>query len=170
MKTDLYQSYGHMTWKCHSWKGLLTFSSIFRSSVNQSQRGISTCLTFHCCFYPQFVAQVVKNPPAMQETWVQSPGWDDPLEKGKATHSSILAWRIPWTVWSMGLQRVRHDWMTFTFTFSTFMENLFSFGVNAAHWFSSPSRSPTVTHFRSVKPGLRLPYSRIPSQWFWCLF
>ena len=44
------------------------------------------------------VAQLVKNPPAMQETWVRSLGWDDPLEKGKATHSSILAWRIhsPW--------------------------------------------------------------------------
>ena len=41
---------------------------------------------------------VVKNPPAKQETWVRSLGWDDPLEKGKATHSSILAWRIPWTV------------------------------------------------------------------------
>ena len=38
-----------------------------------------------------------KNPPAMQGTWVQSLGWEDPLEKGKATHSSILAWRIPWT-------------------------------------------------------------------------
>ena len=44
------------------------------------------------------VAQLVKNPPAMQETWVQSLSWEDPLEKGKATHSSILAWRIPWTV------------------------------------------------------------------------
>ena len=44
------------------------------------------------------VAQLVKNPPAMQETWVQSLGLEDPLEKGKATHSSILAWRIPWTV------------------------------------------------------------------------
>ena len=43
-------------------------------------------------------------------------GWEDPLEKGKATHSSILAWRIPWTVESMGLQRVRQDWATFTFT------------------------------------------------------
>ena len=65
------------------------------------------------------VAQmVVKNLPAMQETWVQSLGWDDPLEKGMATHSSILAWRIPWTeepgrLQSMGLQRVRHDWATF---------------------------------------------------------
>ena len=44
------------------------------------------------------VVQLVKNPPAMWETWVQSLGWEDPLEKGKATHSSILAWRIPWTV------------------------------------------------------------------------
>ena len=43
------------------------------------------------------VAQLVKNPPAMQETWVLSLGWEDPLEEGKATHSSILAWRIPWT-------------------------------------------------------------------------
>ena len=44
------------------------------------------------------VAQLVKNPPAMWETWVWSPGWKGPLEKGKATHSSILAWRIPWSV------------------------------------------------------------------------
>ena len=45
-----------------------------------------------------FVAQLVKNLPAMWDTWVQFLGWEDPLEKGKATHSSILAWRIPWTV------------------------------------------------------------------------
>ena len=44
------------------------------------------------------VAQLVKNLPAMQETWVRSLGWEDPLEKGMATHSSILAWRIPWTL------------------------------------------------------------------------
>ena len=50
------------------------------------------------CSWASFVAQLVKNLPAMQETWVQSLGWKDPLEKGKATHSSILAWRIPWTV------------------------------------------------------------------------
>ena len=57
---------------------------------------------------------VVKNLPAMQETLVQSLGQGDPLEKGLATHSSILAWRIPWTeepgrLQSMGLQRVGHD-------------------------------------------------------------
>ena len=48
--------------------------------------------------WASLVAQLVKNPPAMQETWVRSLGWEDPLEKGKATHSSILAWRTPWTV------------------------------------------------------------------------
>ena len=48
------------------------------------------------------------------ETWVRSLGWENPLEKGKATHSSILPWRIPWTVWNnTGLQRVRHNWATF---------------------------------------------------------
>ena len=57
---------------------------------------------------------MVKNLPAMQETWVWSLGWEDPLEKGTATHSSILAWRIPWReepgrLQSMGLHRVRHD-------------------------------------------------------------
>ena len=51
-------------------------------------------------------AQLVKNQPVMRETWVQSLGLEDPLEKGKATHSNILAWRIPWTLLSMGSQRV----------------------------------------------------------------
>ena len=52
--------------------------------------------------WASLVAQLVKNLPAMQETWVRSLGWEELLEKGKATHSSILAWRIPWTVWSTG--------------------------------------------------------------------
>ena len=59
-------------------------------------------------------AQLVKNPPAMWETWVRSLDWESPLEKGKATHSTILAWRIPWTLQSMGLQRVGHYRETFT--------------------------------------------------------
>ena len=63
------------------------------------------------------VAQVVKNLPAMWETRVQSLGQEDPLEKGKATHSSILIWRIPWTekpgkLQSSGFQRVRQEWVT----------------------------------------------------------
>ena len=60
-------------------------------------------------------AQLVKNLPAMQETWLRFLGWEDLLEKGKATHSSILAWRNPWTVQSRGSQRVRYDWATFIF-------------------------------------------------------
>ena len=48
--------------------------------------------------WASLVAQFVENLPAIQETWVRSLGWEDPLEKGKATHSSILAWRIPWTL------------------------------------------------------------------------
>ena len=60
------------------------------------------------------VTQMVKNLPAIWDTWARSLGWGDPLEKEMATHSSILAWRIPWTgepggLQSMGLQRVRQD-------------------------------------------------------------
>ena len=51
------------------------------------------------------VAQLVNNLPVMRETWVRSLDWEDPLEKGKATHSSILAWRIPWTIQSMEFSR-----------------------------------------------------------------
>ena len=56
--------------------------------------------------WASLVAQLVKNLPAVRETWVQFLGWEDRLEKGTATHSSILAWRIPSTVLSMGSQRV----------------------------------------------------------------
>ena len=64
--------------------------------------------------WASLVAQIVKNPPAMQETWVSSLGWEDPLEEGMATHSGILAWRIPWTeepggLRSTELQRGRCD-------------------------------------------------------------
>ena len=58
--------------------------------------------------WASLVAQLVKNLPAMWESWVRSLGWEDCLEKGKATYSSILAWRIPGTK-SMGSQRVGHD-------------------------------------------------------------
>ena len=74
--------------------------------------------TVDLAFNPLFGAPVVKNLPEMQETqetWVWSLGWEDPLEEEMATHSSILAWEIPWTeqpggLQSMGLQRVGHDW------------------------------------------------------------
>ena len=70
------------------------------------------------------MAQRVKYMPWMQETWVWSLGWEDPLEKEMANHSFILAWRIPWTeepgrLQFMGSQRVRHDWVKFTHIRST---------------------------------------------------
>ena len=69
-----------------------------------------------------WVVEMIKNLPEVQETWVQSLDWEDPLEKGMATHSSTLAWRIPWTeesggLQSMGWQRVRHDRATNTHTY-----------------------------------------------------
>ena len=71
--------------------------------------------------WASLVAQRVTNLPAVQETGVWSLGWEDPLEEGMATYSSILVWRIPWAeepggLQSMGLQRVRHEWVTNTFT------------------------------------------------------
>ena len=70
--------------------------------------------------WASLVAEMVKNLPALQKTRVWSLGQEDPLEKGMATHSSILAWRIPWTeepggVQSMSMPRVGHNWATNTF-------------------------------------------------------
>ena len=74
------------------------------------------------CPWTSLVIQLVKNLPAMQEIWVQSLVWEDPLLKGMAIHSSILAWGIPWTeesgrLQSMGLQGVGYNWETNTFTY-----------------------------------------------------
>ena len=62
--------------------------------------------------WTSLVAQTVKNPPAMRETWVQSLGWEDPLEEGMATHSSILAWRIPMDreAWQAAVHGVAKGW------------------------------------------------------------
>ena len=66
---------------------------------------------------PSLVAQRVKNPPAMWETWIRSLGWEDPLEKGKATHSSVLAWRIPRTVIVHGVVESQKQLSDFHFHF-----------------------------------------------------
>ena len=89
-----------------------------------SIRKWTSCLVFNISLATlgaSLVAQMVKDLPVMWETQVWSLGREDPLEKRKATHSSILAWRIPWTeepgrVQSMGLQRAGHDWVTSTLT------------------------------------------------------
>ena len=76
--------------------------------------------------WASLVAQMVKNLPALLESWVRSLVWEDPLEKEMATHSSILAWRIPWTdepggLQSTGSQRVGHNWMTLNFNYLHFI-------------------------------------------------
>ena len=86
---------------------LISGSSAFKGFCYRSFGKESTCnardptpvqgYPLHCS-WASLVAQLVKNPPAVWETGVQSLGWEDPLEKGKATHSSILTWRIPWTI------------------------------------------------------------------------
>ena len=73
-------------------------------SHNKNIKTIKNKYIYICITGASLVAQTVKNPPAMQKTWVQSLGWKDPLEKGMAVHSSILAWRIPWTEEPGGLQ------------------------------------------------------------------
>ena len=80
------------------------------SSISGSGRSAEEAIGYPLQYsWASLLAQLVKNPPAMQETRVQSLGWEDPLEKGQATHSSILAWRVPWTVQSMRSQGVGHD-------------------------------------------------------------
>ena len=71
----------------HAQQRLILFFFFFFSNI-----ALASCFQ-----WASLVAQMVKNPPAMQETWVWPLGWEDPLEEGMATHSSILAWRIPWT-------------------------------------------------------------------------
>ena len=76
--------------------------------------GVSLLCSLLCWLWASLVAQMVKNLPAMWEAWVQSLGWEDPLEESMATHSSIHAWEIPWTeepggLQSIGLQRVGHN-------------------------------------------------------------
>ena len=91
-------------------------------SVSGLERSVREVIGYPLQYsWASLIAQLVKNLPATRETWVWSLGWENPLEKGTATHSSILAWRIPWTeetgrLWSIGSQRVRNDWVTFTFS------------------------------------------------------
>ena len=75
-------------------------------SERSSEEGIGYPLQHS---WASLVAQLVMNTPAKWKTWVRSLVWEDPLEKGKATHSSILAWRIPWTVDFMGSKRAGHN-------------------------------------------------------------
>ena len=72
---------------------------------------------FRCDVQAGWNVQMVKNPPGMRETWVRSPGWEDPLGEGMTIHSYSLTWRIPWTeepggLQSIGSKQIRNDWAT----------------------------------------------------------
>ena len=107
----------HLNLRNHHLESRLTSWSRRDSSCLRRERSRVQVPDEPLYFWVSLVAQTVKNPPTMQETWVWSLVWEDPLEKSTATHSSILAWRIPmdkeaWRLQSIGSQRVRHDWAT----------------------------------------------------------
>ena len=106
-----------------------------------------------CVIIASLVAQMVKCLPAVWETWVPSLGWEDPLEKEMATHSSILAWRIPWTeepgrLQSMGSRRVRHGWVTSL--------SLFAFMHWRRKWQPTPVFLPGESQGQGSLVGCRL--------------
>ena len=102
---------------------ILVGKTTTKISLRRSSESFTHCSTLwiRICQWASPVAQMVKNLPAIQETQVRSLVSEDPLEEGMAAHSSILAWRIPWTeepggLQSMGLQRVGHDWSNLAHT------------------------------------------------------
>ena len=98
---------GYSSWGLKEWdrteRLTLATTTGYRKSL------MKTTVVLFLSFYRSLVVQLVKNPPAMWETWVRSLGRKDPLEKGKATHSSILTWRIPWTMPPIESQRAGHN-------------------------------------------------------------
>ena len=109
------------------------------------------------------VAHTGKNLPAGWETWVRSLGQEDPLKEGKATYSSILAWRIPWTegpsgLLSVGLQRVVQDWATYTFTFTSWIQiskKLSRLQVRWTHTHTETHCSPTFKNKENLECSKR---------------
>ena len=128
LSTNLYSmatTMGQMPIVSHvdNWNSSLAIFSFSRPSLTQISQWkschyatIDLCVTIWTM--PFLVVQLVNNLPEMRETWVWSLGWDNPLEKGKGTHSRILAWRIPWIVKSMGSQRVGHDGLSLSIELS----------------------------------------------------
>ena len=101
------------------------------------------------------MAWIAKNLSAVQEIWVQSLAWEDPLEKGMATHFSILAWKIPWAeepgrLQSMGLQRIRHNWVTNTFFQEIVVQSLCCVWFFAIPWNAACKASLSFTISQSL--------------------
>ena len=106
-----------------SWATFITLGLRTGSTFLSDSKSVIGSFAWICCVWGNriwpvsLMAQMVKNLPAVWETWVWSLGWEDPLGKGVTTHSSILAWRIPWTEETGGLQsmvsqKVTHNWLT----------------------------------------------------------
>ena len=96
--------------------------SLYKYLILYTYSNICVYMNINFIWYMSLVTQTVKHLPTVWETWVRSLGQEDPLEKEMATHSSTLAWKIPWTeersmLQSMGSQRVRHDWVTSLYFF-----------------------------------------------------
>ena len=102
-------------------------------SERSTEKGIGYPLQYSSA---SLVAQLVTNLPAVEETWVQSLAWEDPVEKGKATHSSILAWRIPWTVTVPAVTKSQADWLSLSlfFHFGVVFSGFILFGTLYASW------------------------------------
>ena len=116
---------------------------------------------------------MVKNLPAVQEIWVQSLSQEDPLGKGMATHSSILAWRISWTeepggLQSLGSQRVGHNWATNTFTFFHFIHQRNPGELsNSPKWLKSSLKYHLQLKINKNIGGSGLEPKRIGRQFMW---
>ena len=135
---ELYFAYRYIKiWKqCVTWtKPELVHGRVRTNPSFLTLSLISLFLIIHI-FWASLVAQMVKNPPAMRETWVQSQGWEDPLEDGMTTHSGILAWRIPMDrrAWRATVHGVTKSW--------TWLSN----EAQHIHIFSLPRRA-LVAHF-----------------------
>ena len=119
-----------------------------------------------------WVVQTVKNLPEVWKTWVWFLGWEDPLEKGTATHSNILAWKISWTeepggLQSMGSQRVGHDWATYTFTLLCLFQERSPLSSLASPWNLWSQKGNESLPWCGPQPGghKHLLHSLMHSQW-----
>ena len=117
LRNLLWTLLGITHWVIEKSAGKESHSILFAILCNMIMRVVLIWLQI--LMWASFIGRSVKNLPAVQQTWFRSLSWEDLLEKEMATHSSILAWKIPRTeepdgLWSIGFQRVRHDWVTNT--------------------------------------------------------
>ena len=151
-----------------SWFSAVTLRTSLIPSFSYSRVSLSLSFVFllhyEACGLPRSITQSVKNLPAVQETWVRFLSQEDPLEKKKATHSSFLTWKIPWTeefcgLQLMGSQRVGHNWVTNSFW------GMWDLSSLAKHWNPCPTavEAWSLNHWttREVPRGVSLSHLQI---------